>query len=148
VMHTEPFMGPLQVPCTQPPWGFLQAVDLTTGKFLWKRPIGTGRDSGPKGISSHLAILMGTPNLGGSIATRGGVIFNGSTLDRYLRAYDARDGKELWKTRLPAGGQATPMTYLSPTGRQIVVIAAGGHQGMMTRTGDYIMAYALPAAAS
>jgi len=87
---------------------------------------------------------MGVPNLGGSLVTRGGLIFNSATLDRYLRAYDLRSGRQLWQTRLPAGGQATPMTYLSPSGRQVVVISAGGHPGLRTKPGDYLLAFALP----
>jgi glucose dehydrogenase len=147
VAHITGFMGPLKIPCTQPPWGFMQAIDLKTGKMLWKRPIGTPQDNGPMGVDSHLAIPMGVPNIGGTIVTAGGLVFNGSTLDQYLRAYDLRTGRELWKGRLPAGGQATPMTYVSPrSGRQFVVIAAGGHGGMQTNTGDYVVAYALPSA--
>jgi quinoprotein glucose dehydrogenase len=143
VSHTEPFMGPLDIPCTQPPWGLLQAVDLKTGRVLWKRPIGTGRDSGPMGISSQLPILMGVPNIGGSLVTRGGLVFNGATLDRYLRAYDSNSGERVWQSRLPGGGQATPMTYLSPSGRQVIVISAGGHPGLKTKASDSIVAYAL-----
>jgi quinoprotein glucose dehydrogenase len=97
------------------------------------------------GIQSHLPLLMGVPNIGGSITTSGGLVFNGSTVDLYLRAYDQRTGAELWKAPLPAGGQATPMTYLSArSGRQFVVIAAGGHGGLQTPQGDYVVAYALP----
>ena len=77
--------------------------------------------------------------------TQGGVVFIGATLDHYLRAFDLSTGQELWKGRLPAGGQATPMTYVSErTGKQYVVIAAGGHQTMQTTTDDYVIAYALP----
>lgn len=144
VMHLEPFMGPAKVPCTRPPWGFLQMIDLKTQKLIWRRTIGTARDSGPFNIPSMLPFQMGVPNLGGSIVTRGQLIFNGATLDRYLRAYDLITGEELWKARLPAGGQATPMSYMGADGRQYVVITAGGHQGMSTRTGDYILAFALP----
>ena len=144
VAHTKPFLGPLDVPCTAPPWGHLRAFDLTDGRLIWQRPLGTAEDSGPMGIASHLPVLMGVPNVGGSLATRGGLIFNGATLDRYLRAYDIRSGKQLWQARLPAGGQATPMTYLSPSGRQVVVISASGHPGMRTKPGDYLMAFALP----
>jgi quinoprotein glucose dehydrogenase len=149
IAHIVGFLSPLGIPCTQPPWGFEQAIDLKSGKLLWKRPIGTPEDNGPWGIKTHLHIPMGVPNIGGSIVTAGGLVFNGSTLDQYLRAYDLRTGRELWKARLPAGGQATPMTYVSPvSGRQFVVIDAGGHQGLKTQTGDYVMAFALPARAS
>jgi quinoprotein glucose dehydrogenase len=145
VAHIQGFMSPIKMPCTQPPWGFMQAIDLTSGKILWRHPIGTAQDSGPMGIKSHLPIPMGVPNIGGTMVTAGGLAFNGSTLDQYLRAYDTKTGKEVWKARLPAGGQATPMTYVSPvSGRQFVVICAGGHGGLGTTTGDYVMAFALP----
>ena len=87
---------------------------------------------------------LGMPGLGGPIVTAGGVIFMAATMDNYLRAFDLKDGKKLWEGRLPAGGQATPMTYfLEETGKQYVVIAAGGHGRLGTTGGDYIIAYAL-----
>ncbi|RYD92866.1 MAG: membrane-bound PQQ-dependent dehydrogenase, glucose/quinate/shikimate family, partial [Sphingomonadales bacterium] len=107
------FMGPLGIPCLQPPWGKLAAVDLRTGKRLWRRPIGTAQDSGPLNLGAGPPLLIGTPNLGGALTTRGGVVFISATLDRYLRAYDVRTGRLLWQHRLPAGGQATPMTYMA-----------------------------------
>jgi quinoprotein glucose dehydrogenase len=86
-------------------------------------------------------------NIGGSVTTRGGLVFIGATIDAYLRAFDVETGDELWKGRLPAGGQSNPMSYVSPSGRQFVVIAAGGHTAMQTKKGDYVLAYALPAGA-
>ena len=136
------FLSPLKVPCMQPPWGKLYAIDLRTNKVIWERPVGTARDTGPFGIASRLPLLIGTPQVGGTFITRSGLIFAGATLDDYLRAYDLQTGRELWKARLPAGGQATPMTFQSDD-RQFVVIAAGGHQVLGTKTGDYILAYAL-----
>jgi quinoprotein glucose dehydrogenase len=130
----------------QPPWGKLYAIDLDTWGLLWERPVGTARDSGPFGIATHLPLLIGTPQVGGTLVTRGGLIFAGATLDRYLRAYDLSDGRELWKARLPAGGQATPMSF-EADGRQFVVIAAGGHSALGTTAGDYLLAYALDASA-
>jgi quinoprotein glucose dehydrogenase len=137
------FLSPLKIPCLQPPWGELYAVDLSTLTVLWHHPVGTARDTGPFGIASQLPLRIGTPQVGGSIVTRGGLVFSAATLDRYLRAYDLNSGAELWRTRLPAGGQATPMTY-EADGRQFVVIAAGGHSGLNTKGGDYLLAYALP----
>ncbi len=87
---------------------------------------------------------MGVPSLGGPMLTAGGVAFLSGTLDYYLRAYDVTTGRELWKARLPAGGQATPMTYESRSGRQMVVVVAGGHGSLGTRAGDSVIAYALP----
>jgi quinoprotein glucose dehydrogenase len=88
---------------------------------------------------------MGVPTLGGPIVTRGGLAFMSSTIDDYVRAYDVTTGDVLWRARLPAGGQATPMTYRSPaSGRQFVVVVAGGHSSLGTKLGDSIIAYALP----
>jgi quinoprotein glucose dehydrogenase len=81
--------------------------------------------------------------MGGPIVTDGGVVFIGAAMDNYLRAFDVETGRELWKGRLPAGGQATPMTY-DANGRQFVVIAAGGHGKLGTKRGDYVVAFALP----
>jgi quinoprotein glucose dehydrogenase len=88
---------------------------------------------------------MGVPQFGGTAITRSGLIFAGATADNYLRAYATSDGRELWRARLPAGGQATPMTYISEvSGRQFVVISSGGSALMGTKTGDFVLAYALP----
>jgi quinoprotein glucose dehydrogenase/quinate dehydrogenase (quinone) len=84
-------------------------------------------------------------NHGGAVVTRGGLAFIGAAIDNYLRAYDVETGQDVGRARLPAGGQATPMSYVSRrTGRQYVVIAAGGHAALQTREGDYLLAYALP----
>jgi len=92
-----------------------------------------------------LPLAVGVPSAGGAIALRSGVALIAASQDRYLRAYETQSGRELWKARLPAGGQATPITYLSkPSGRQFVVVAAGGHAGLATRAGDYVLGYALP----
>ena len=88
---------------------------------------------------------MGTPNLGGAIITAGGLVFIAAAMDDHLRAFDVETGAELWRARLPAGGQATPMTFqLGEDGRQLVVIAAGGHARLETTRGDYVVAFALP----
>ena len=142
-----PFLSPLRAPCQQPPWGMISAVDLKTHKLVWSHPLGTGHDSGPMGIESHLPFQMGVPNSGGTVTTRSGLVFIGGTQDRYLRAFELKTGKELWRGRLPAGGQATPVTY-EAGGRQFVVIAAGGSVGLRTKPGDAIVAFALPKAGS
>jgi quinoprotein glucose dehydrogenase/quinate dehydrogenase (quinone) len=135
-----PFLSPLGLPCNAPPWGTLTAVDLDTRRVLWERPLGTSRDQAPLGIP-----VPGVFSLGGAAVTKGGVIFIAATVDNYLRAFDTTTGSELWKGRLPAGGQASAMTYVSPvTGRQYVVIAAGGHAHLGTTTGDYVIAFSLP----
>jgi quinoprotein glucose dehydrogenase len=86
---------------------------------------------------------MGVPNIGGSLTTRAGLIFIGATQERAIRAFDINTGKLLWLARLPAGGHATPMTYVS-SGRQFVVIAAGGNAPLHSGVGDYVIAFALP----
>ena len=135
-----PFVSPLGLPCQAPPWGMIAGADLTDGTIAWRRVNGTVRDSSPLPVP----FKMGVPNLGGPIMTAGGVAFLTGTLDYYIRAYDVTDGRQLWESRLPAGGQATPMTYTGADGRQYVLAIAGGHGSLGTRTGDSIIAYALP----
>ncbi|HKY81409.1 MAG TPA: pyrroloquinoline quinone-dependent dehydrogenase, partial [Sphingobium sp.] len=119
------FLSPLGIPCSQPPWGQIGAIDLKQRAIRWVRPLGTTRDTAPLGIS----LPLGPPNIGGSITTRGGVTFVGAATDNYIRAFDSGTGNELWRSRLPAGGQATPMTFVSPgTGRQYVVIRRRARQ--------------------
>lgn len=131
--------SPLGVPCTDPPWGRLHAIDLTTGDELWRVPLGTFEDIAPFG---DLILPDGTPGLGGPLVTKTGVIFIGAAMDNYLRAFNLQSGEEIWRGRLPAGGQASPMTY-AWQGRQYVVIAAGGHGLLGTTPGDSIVAFAL-----
>jgi quinoprotein glucose dehydrogenase len=140
-----PWLTPLHVPCQQPPYGFITAVDLNTKKILWQERLGSAYDSGPFGMKTFLPIPLGTPNIGGTLQTRSGLIFVSATQEQAIRAIDLATGKILWKDRLPAGGHATPMTYTSTkTGRQYVIIAAGGNLSMQTKPGDAIIAYALP----
>lgn len=87
---------------------------------------------------------MGVPDLGGPVITAGGVAFISGTLDYYVRAYDVTTGEQLWQDRLPAGGQASPMTYRAPDGRQMLLVVAGGHGSLGTKAGDAVIAYALP----
>ncbi len=135
------FRSPLGMPCTPPPWGTLVAIHVDEGEVAWEVPLGTIRDLAPL----PLPLKWGTPNLGGPIVTASGLVFIAAAMDDYLRAFDVESGEELWKGRLPAGGQATPMTYrLRAEGKQFVVIAAGGHAGLGTKLGDYLVAFALP----
>jgi quinoprotein glucose dehydrogenase len=137
----HPLLSPVGIPCQAPPWGYVTAVDLKTLKKVWMHKNGTVRDSAPLPIP----MPMGVPTLGGPMVTGGGVAFMSATLDYYLRAYDVRSGEKLWQYRLPAGGQATPMSYVSDkTGKQYVVIMAGGHGSLGTKMGDSLMAFALP----
>jgi len=140
-----PFLSPLVAPCTQPPYGLVSAVDLNSGELLWQKPFGTARDSGPLMTAIGIPIPMGVPNIGGAVVTGSGLAFIGATQEHMIRAYDLNTGKKLWHSRLPAGGNATPMTYWSgQSGRQFVVIASGGHGGILSGSGNELIAYALP----
>jgi quinoprotein glucose dehydrogenase len=136
VLH--PFVSPIGLPCKRPPWGFMAGIDLKTMKIAWMRRNGTIRDSAPIPVP----IKMGMPSLGGPLTTAGGVAFLTSTADYFIRAYDVRNGDQLWEDRLPAGGQSTPMSY-EVDGKQYVVTAVGGHGSFGTKVGDYVIAYAL-----
>ena len=133
-MFRTPLLSPQRgLPCNAPPWGSVTAVDLFTGKKVWDVPLGT----------LVPGMNTGTITLGGPMVTAGGLVFTSATMDNYLRAFDSESGKELWKFELPAGGQATPMTY-AIDGKQYVVIAAGGHGKLGTKQGDYVIAFSLP----
>jgi quinoprotein glucose dehydrogenase len=129
--------------CSQPPYGGLTAIDLGTGKTLWDRPLGDARMNGPWGIHSGLPFTIGTPNNGGAAVTAGGLIFIAASTDNLIRAIDIDTGKELWSASLPAGGQATPMTF-EANGRQFVALMPGGHHFMHTGVSDQLIAWALP----
>jgi len=144
-LERYPLLSPmLGAPCNPPPWGTLVGVDLATGDVRWEVPLGNTRDLAPWPVWWFLGDI-GVPNLGGPISTASGVTFIGATTDAYVRAFATASGEQLWKARLPASAQATPMTYrLRKDGKQFVVIAAGGHMLLGTKPGDALVAYALP----
>ena len=132
-MFRTPLLAPSGLPCNPPPWGTVTAVDLFDGKKVWDSPLG-----------SYLpGMNTGTITLGGPMVTAGGLVFTAAAMDDFLRAFDSETGKEIWKFQLPAGGQATPMTY-SVGGKQYIVIAAGGHEKLGTKQGDSVIAFPLP----
>lgn len=133
-----PFLGVLGIPCQAPPWGYVAGVDLRSGETVYRHRNGTVYDMTPL----PLPFELGVPGIGGPMITGGGIAFLAATVDNYLRAYDLATGETIWRARLPAGGQATPMTYTAG-GRQYVVIVAGGHGSIGTKAGDYVIAYAL-----
>jgi quinoprotein glucose dehydrogenase len=135
--------SPSDLPCSAPPWGLLTAIDMTEGKIRWQVPLGSMQDFG----GTHAQqIPPGSISLGGPIVTAGGVAFIAGTTDSYIRGFDIETGKELWKAQLPAGANATPMTYrLNSNGKQYLVIAAGGHPKITEeKLGDALVAFTLP----
>lgn len=127
-------------PCQSPPWGTLNAVNLSDGSLAWRVPLGVFPELEARGLPP-----TGTPNLGGVVATAGGLVFAAGTMDERIRAFDSATGKILWEAQLPAGGYAGPATYLGRDGRQYVLIAAGGGGKWGTPSGDAFVAFALPA---
>ena len=125
--------SPSGLPCNAPPWGTTEAVDLFTAKIAWNVPLGT-MIPGKK---------TGSINLGGPMVTAGGLVFTSATIDPHLHAFDSETGKELWNYELPAGAQATPMTYMWK-GKQYLVISAGGHGKLGSKQGDYLITFTLP----
>jgi quinoprotein glucose dehydrogenase len=127
-------------PCQQPPWGHLTAINLDTGEFRWRAVLGEYDALTRRGIPP-----TGTPNLGGSVVTAGGLLFIAATNDSRFRAFDKDSGKLLWQTRLPASGHANPMTFRSvKNGKQYVLIAAGGGNKYNDTYSDSLVAFALP----
>jgi quinoprotein glucose dehydrogenase len=133
-------LSPKGIPCNPPPWGMLTAIDLRTGEVKWETPLGTM----PQLADNPDAATWGSINFGGAAVTAGGLVFIGATLDQKIRAFDIDTGKELWSADLPAAGMATPMTYTDASGRQFVVIAAGGHDRLPVPKSDQFVAFALP----
>ena len=134
-----PFLSPLGIPCQQPPWGTIAGADLATGEIAYQRKNGTVQDLSP----IPLKFELGVPGIGGPIITKGGLAFLSAATENNFRAYDLKNGDVLWNVRIPAGGQATPMTYLNSKGEQMVVLVAGGHGSVGTKIGDYVVAYKL-----
>lgn len=139
----DPWLSPLRQPCIAPPWGFISGIDLRTRDVAWSRPFGTGYDSGPLGMRSYTKWQIGTPSDSTGVATAGGLTIIGAALDQFIRAYNSETGELLWEDRLPAGNQASPLTYVQ-NGRQYVVAVVGGHDRIPTQLGDSIIAWALP----
>ena len=124
-------------PGITPPWGTLNAIDLTTGKLLWKVTLGEYPELTAKGIPA-----TGTENYGGPVVTRGGLVFIAATKDSRIRAFDKKTGTILWEADLPVPGYATPAVY-EVAGRQYIVIACGGGK-IGSASGDEYVAFALP----
>ena len=120
--NTQRFMSPLHIPCMQPPYGTLGVVDLETKELLWQKSIGTAKETGPLNIPTGLPLTVGTPQTGGTVTTAGGLIFSAGAFDNTVRATDLMNGEELWNHSIPYTAQGTPMTYLSPQGKQTLIV--------------------------
>ncbi|WP_018995577.1 outer membrane protein assembly factor BamB family protein [Hirschia maritima] len=155
-----PLLGGTQVPCFEPPWSQIAVIDLNTNELMWKRPLGSMKESGPFGWRSGLPFSVGTPVRAGTMTTRGGLTFMSSTMDRTVRAFDVRTGKVEWSQELPGNGQATPMSYVSEkSGKQYIIVTvpnpgwryprdpvSGNYtdsQSVIDGKGGYVIAYAL-----
>ena len=141
VMRRRVLLSPSKLPCTPPPFGTLVAIDLGTGRRLWEVPLGSVSALVAPDMAAKISPDWGSPNLGGPIATAGGLIFIGAALDRSLHAHDIETGRELWRGALPQSGKATPMSYRLASGDQYVAISAGG--GGAWGEGDYVVAFRL-----
>ncbi len=144
-IHIQQLSSSLGIPCIAPPWGRMVGVDLKTGKTEWLRRVGTTKNLKTSFLPGRFPIgfPMGMVAHGGQLTTAGDLVFHGATADNFFRAYDTSTGKLLWETELPAGGQATPSTYMGADNKQYVVIAAGGHGSLGTKEGDAVVAYRL-----
>ncbi len=140
IMARRVFLSALGLPCTQPPWGKLMALDLAAGKLLWEQPLGTIEDLAPAPVPNF---AWGVPNMGGALLTASGLTIIGAAGDYYLRAYDTASGKLVWSHRLPTAAMATPMSY-EMGGRQYVAVAVGGHTNVGLKRGNHLMSFALP----
>ena len=133
------FLDPDGYPAVEPPWGTLNAIDLNTGEYVWKIPLGEYPELAAQGMTN-----TGTENYGGPIVTAGGLLFIAATnYDKQFRAFDKSTGALLWQTTLPFAGNATPATY-TVSGRQYIVIAAGGGKDLRSKSGGVYVAFALP----
>ena len=146
-MRRKPLVSPWSLPCIAPPWGQLAALDLSldspataapSRRLRWQVPLGSTRDKAPW----PLWFNWGMPKLGGPLLTATGLVFIAAATDDTIRAFDLHSGQRLWQSHLPAGGQASPISY-GVGGRQFIAIAAGGHGAMGTTRGDHVVAFAL-----
>ena len=154
--RTQRFMSPLHVPCMQPPYGTIGVVDLETKELLWQKPIGTAKETGPLNIPTRLPLTVGTPQTGGTVTTAGGLISSAGAFDNTVRATGLFDGRELWREPIPFTAQGTPMTYLSPEGKQTLIVVVpvfnstrgSGYEPLPAEDedplGGYVFAYRLP----
>jgi quinoprotein glucose dehydrogenase len=138
-MSRQFFLAPSGIPCVAPPWGELVAISADTGEIAWRTTLGN------LGETLKLPAMppTGSPNLGGAVVTTTGVVFIGATIDPYFRAFESKTGRLLWEARLPTGARATPLVFTTASGREMVAVAAGGHDTPLSRPGTTLMVFAL-----
>jgi quinoprotein glucose dehydrogenase len=133
------FLSPAGRPCIAPPWGELVAVSAVSGEIVWRATLGDLREAA--GVT--LAAATGAPSLGGPLATTTGLVFLGAAMDPFIRAFTTKDGKEVWRARLPTSARATPMLFTNGAGEQTIVIAAGGHDSPLSKLDTKLLAFRL-----
>jgi quinoprotein glucose dehydrogenase len=138
-MRRRLLLAPSRRPCTPPPFGALVAIDLKTGQKKWDVPLGSMTSVLSPDVAARARPDWGSVNLGGAVASTGGVVFIGAALDRRLHAYDIETGRELWFGELPASAKATPTIYRLDSGVEYVAVAVGG--GGAWGGGDYVVAF-------
>lgn len=138
-MSREFFRSPSGKPCIAPPWGELVAISVDTGDIAWRVPLGSVQGSG----NGAATVATGSPNLGGPATTDTGLVFIGAALDPYLRAFETQTGREIWKSQLPTSARATPLIFATARGRQMVAIAAGGHDSASSKLDTKLVVFAL-----
>ncbi len=124
-----------------PPWGELVAIDVDTGEIAWRSTLGDLREMFKLALTSP----TGAPNLGGPITTTTGLVFIGATIDPYVRAFETKSGRQVWEARLPTSARATPLLFTTESGREMLAIAAGGHDSPLSKPGTTLVAFGLPA---
>lgn len=133
------FLSPSGTPCVAPPWGELVAIHADTGETAWRSTLG---DLGPT-FKVTTAPATGALNLGGPVTTTTGLVFIGSTIDPYLRAFETKSGRQVWAGQLPTGARATPLVFTTPSGREMVAIAAGGFDSPLSKLGTTLVVFGL-----
>jgi quinoprotein glucose dehydrogenase len=134
------FLAPSGFPCVAPPWGELVAINADTGDVAWRSTLGDLRDT----LKLASMPLTGSPNLGGGAVTTTGLIFIGATMDSRLRAFETKTGRQVWEGELPTSARATPLVFTTASGRDMVAVAAGGHDAPFTKPGTTLVVFGLP----
>ena len=139
-MSRQFLLAPSGIPCVAPPWGELVAVHADTGAIAWRSTLGDLRHA--LGVASMPP--TGSPNLGGAAITPTGLLFIGAAMDPHLRAFDTKSGRQVWEGQLPTSARATPLVFTTASGRDMVAIAAGGHDTPFSKPGTTLVVFGLP----